>query len=84
MEQADDILVVDDDWGIREMIAAYLRKNGLRASMVADGRKMRAVLDVSPMGLIVLDGPLLRSIYPACGTREVSHVNLSFTPNARY
>jgi two-component system OmpR family response regulator len=55
MEQADHILVVDDDRDIREMIAAYLRKNGLRASVVANGREMRAVLDVSPIDLIVLD-----------------------------
>lgn len=83
MEQADHILVVDDDRDIREMIAAYLRKNGLRASVVANGHEMRAVLDVSPIDLIVLDGPVLRSTSTACGTREVIHVKRSFTPHAR-
>jgi two-component system, OmpR family, response regulator len=55
MEHIDHVLVVDDDREIREMVAQYLRKNGLRASVVADGREMRALLDTSPVDLIVLD-----------------------------
>jgi two-component system OmpR family response regulator len=55
MEHVDHILVVDDDREIREMVAQYLHKNGLRATVVADGREMRAVLDTSPVDLIVLD-----------------------------
>lgn len=55
MEQIDHILVVDDDQDIRELVAAYLRKNGLRASTVASGREMWATLDICPVDLIVLD-----------------------------
>src|SRR5476649_1330540 len=55
MEQIDHILVVDDDQYIRELVAAYLRKNGLRASTVASGREMWATLDICPVDLIVLD-----------------------------
>jgi len=55
MEQADHILVVDDDAQIRTMVADYLRKNGLRATAVADGREMRSILDTHLVDLIVLD-----------------------------
>jgi two-component system OmpR family response regulator len=55
MEHVDHILVVDDDREIRQMIADYLQKNGLRATAVADGREMRAVLDTNAVDLIVMD-----------------------------
>jgi len=55
MEHADHILVVDDDREIRQMVADYLRKNGLRASEAADGREMRAILDTHAIDLIVMD-----------------------------
>ena len=55
MEHADHILVVDDDREIRQMVADYLRKNGLRASEAADGREMRAVLETHAIDLIVMD-----------------------------
>ncbi|HEY1142183.1 MAG TPA: response regulator [Lysobacter sp.] len=55
MEHADHILVVDDDREIRQMVADYLRKNGLRASEAADGREMRALLDTHAIDLIVMD-----------------------------
>ena len=55
MEHVDHILVVDDDREIRQMVADYLRKNGLRASEAADGREMRAVLDTHAIDLIVMD-----------------------------
>ena len=55
MEHVDHILVVDDDQEIRKMVADYLQKNGLRATVVADGRGMRAVLDTTAIDLIVLD-----------------------------
>ncbi|MDR0181858.1 response regulator [Lysobacter arvi] len=55
MEHADHILVVDDDREIRQMVAEYLRRNGLRASEAADGREMRAVLDTNVIDLIVMD-----------------------------
>lgn len=55
MEHVDHILVVDDDREIRQMVADYLQKNGLRATAVADGREMRAVLDTHAVDLVVLD-----------------------------
>ena len=55
MDHVDHILVVDDDREIRQMVANYLRKNGLRASVAADGREMRAALDADAVDLIVLD-----------------------------
>lgn len=55
MEHVDHILVVDDDQDIRQMVADYLQKNGLRATTAADGRQMRAVLDTTAIDLIVLD-----------------------------
>ena len=55
MENPDHILIVDDDRGIRELLAAYLEKNGMRVSLAANGRQMRAVLDEHEPDLIVLD-----------------------------
>lgn len=55
MEHIDHILVVDDDHDIRSMVAEYLRKNGFRTSLAADGREMRAILDTNAIDLIVLD-----------------------------
>ncbi|QQQ03364.1 response regulator [Lysobacter enzymogenes] len=55
MKPSDHILIVDDDRDIRDMVADYLRKNGLRASTAADGREMRAALEAQDVDLIVLD-----------------------------
>ena len=55
MENPDHILIVDDDRGIRELLAAYLEKNGMRVSLAANGRQMRAVLEQGEPDLIVLD-----------------------------
>jgi len=55
MESIDHVLIVDDDRGIRELLATYLEKNGLRVSLAANGRQMRAVLEQGVPDLIVLD-----------------------------
>ncbi|MFP3848512.1 response regulator [Pseudomonas sp. W5-01] len=55
MEHVDHILIVDDDREIRELVGNYLKKNGLRTTVVADGRQMRAFLESTPVDLIVLD-----------------------------
>jgi two-component system, OmpR family, response regulator len=55
MEKTDHILIVDDDRGIRELIADYLEKNGMRVSLAANGREMRAALENGAPDLIVLD-----------------------------
>jgi len=55
MESIDHVLIVDDDRGIRELLATYLEKNGLRVSLAANGRQMRAVLEQGAPDLVVLD-----------------------------
>jgi two-component system OmpR family response regulator len=55
MEATDHVLIVDDDRGIRELLAAYLEKNGMRVSLAANGRQMRAALEQGAPDLIVLD-----------------------------
>jgi two-component system OmpR family response regulator len=51
----DHVLIVDDDRGIRELVGAYLEKNGMRVSLAANGREMRSVLEGGAPDLIVLD-----------------------------
>ncbi|WP_026621987.1 two-component system, OmpR family, response regulator (plasmid) [Ensifer sp. WSM1721] len=55
MEHIDHILIVDDDREIRELVSAYLKKNGLRVTAVPDGRQMRAFLEANAVDLIILD-----------------------------
>ena len=55
MEAQPHILVVDDDREIRELLSRFLKKNGLRVDVAANGRDMRRVLAESNIGLIVLD-----------------------------
>ncbi|PVX71411.1 response regulator [Paraburkholderia unamae] len=54
-EKMDHVLIVDDDRGIRELVGAYLEKNGMRVSLAANGREMRTVLESGAPDLIVLD-----------------------------
>lgn len=51
----EHILVVDDDPEIRQLLGAYLEKNGYRVTVVGDGKEMWAALDQSRIDLIVLD-----------------------------
>jgi len=55
MERPDHILVVDDDPELRELLTAYLTKNGFKVTAAADGRHMHAALAAVPVDLIVLD-----------------------------
>jgi two-component system OmpR family response regulator len=55
MEHIDHILIVDDDREIRELVSAYLKKNGLRVTAVADGRQMRTFLEANAVDLVILD-----------------------------
>ena len=55
MEPSDHILVVDDDAEIRSLLGDYLRKNGYRATAVADGKAMWTALSRGKADLIVLD-----------------------------
>lgn len=51
----DHVLVVDDDREIRELVGNYLKKNGMRVTLAADGRQMRSFLEAGQVDLIVLD-----------------------------
>ena len=55
MNTADHILIVDDDRDIRQLLADYLEKQGLRCTTAADGREMKAALEAHRIDLIVLD-----------------------------
>jgi two-component system OmpR family response regulator len=55
MESIDHILVVDDDAEIRGLLGEYLRKNGCKATVVADGKAMWTALSRGKVDLIVLD-----------------------------
>jgi two-component system OmpR family response regulator len=55
MDSIDHILVVDDDAEIRGLLGEYLRKNGCRATVVADGKAMWTALARGKVDLIVLD-----------------------------
>ena len=49
------LLVVDDDTELRNLLCDYLRKNGYRVSLAADGNAMRKNLADHEIDLIVLD-----------------------------
>jgi two-component system OmpR family response regulator len=55
VERRDCILIVDDDAEIRTLLHDYLERNGYRCVAVADGKSMLAILEQSPVDLIVLD-----------------------------
>jgi Histidine kinase-, DNA gyrase B-, and HSP90-like ATPase/Response regulator receiver domain len=54
-ETNDHVLIVDDDRGIRELLAGNLEEKGMRVSLAANGRQMRAALDQGAPDLIALD-----------------------------
>ena len=55
VDHVDHILIVDDDREIRQLVSNYLKKNGLRATVVADGRQMWQFIEANTVDLIVLD-----------------------------
>lgn len=55
MDTTEHILVLDDDREIRLLVGEYLRRNGYRVSLAADGRQLRESLAGSGIDLIVLD-----------------------------
>lgn len=55
MKKLEHVLIVDDDREIRELVAIYLQRNGMRVSHASSGRDMRVALDRDPPDLIVLD-----------------------------
>ncbi|MFM9939390.1 MAG: response regulator [Hyphomicrobiaceae bacterium] len=55
MDHSSHILVVDDDRDIRELLSRFLKKNGYRVSVAANGKELRAALVAAQIDLIVLD-----------------------------
>jgi two-component system OmpR family response regulator len=55
MESSAHILVVDDHREIRDLLAKYLAKCGLRVSVAESAAKARRVLETSAIDLVVLD-----------------------------
>ncbi len=55
MDPSPHILVVDDEREIREPLAKYLARNGLRADLAANAAEARAALKNSAIDLVVLD-----------------------------
>ena len=55
MESSPHILVVDDDREIRDLLSRFLKKNGFRVDVAANGKDMRAALGAASIDLIVLD-----------------------------
>lgn len=55
MAQPEHILIVDDDAEIRNLLKEYFERNGMRATVVADGRDMCTTLARSDVDLVVLD-----------------------------
>ena len=55
MDVATRILIVDDDPGIRTLIASFLEKHGFRADTASDPTEMRQSLQANRYDLIVLD-----------------------------
>ena len=54
-EVGDRLLLVDDDLRLRQLLAEYLRENGLQVTEAADGRQLQTALDRGHFDLIVLD-----------------------------
>jgi len=55
MDSEPHVLVVDDDRGIRDLLTRYLRRNGLRVHVAANGREMWSRLSECKIDLVVLD-----------------------------
>jgi len=55
MERTPHILIVDDHREIRDLLAKFFEKNGLRVSAANGGAEMRQVLRAAAVDLIVLD-----------------------------
>ena len=55
MSTIDHVLVVDDDRELRTLLSAYLQKQGYRVTAVADGKAMRAAINIARPDVVVLD-----------------------------
>ena len=55
MEPSPHILIIDDDREIRDLLAKFLERNGMRVSAARDGREARRVWTQGHYALVVLD-----------------------------
>ena len=55
MEPAPHILIIDDDREIRDLLARFLERNGLRVTTARDGREMRRAWPSGHYQLVILD-----------------------------
>lgn len=55
MQANEHLLIVDDDAEIRELLQAYLQRNGYQVSTVADGNGLWRAMEHDRIDLIVLD-----------------------------
>lgn len=55
MDSAPHVLVVDDDREIRNLISRFLRKNGFRVDVAADGQEMQKAIADHKIDLVILD-----------------------------
>lgn len=55
MEQSPHLLVVDDHRDIRELLARYLRDQGMRVTLAANGEELRRLMKDTAPDLVVLD-----------------------------
>ncbi len=55
MDPSPHILVVDDSSDIRDPLAKYLARNGMRTSKAANGAELRKIMKTSAIDLVVLD-----------------------------
>ncbi|OGT41822.1 MAG: DNA-binding response regulator [Gammaproteobacteria bacterium RIFCSPHIGHO2_12_FULL_40_19] len=55
MSTLPNILIVDDDAGIRDLLSEFLKQHGFQTFVAQDGKAMRAVLERQTIELIILD-----------------------------
>ena len=55
MESTPHILVLDDDRDIRELLGAFLERQGLRVTLAKDARELRKLWPLASYSLVVLD-----------------------------
>lgn len=53
--RADRILVIDDEPRVRQVVTAYLEREGFRVDHAADAAEARALLEGPPPDLVILD-----------------------------
>ncbi|HEY4803905.1 MAG TPA: response regulator, partial [Paraburkholderia sp.] len=55
MEQANRIIVLDDEAELRNMLQRFLASQGFEVRAVADGKRLDRLLQREPYDLLVLD-----------------------------